>query len=47
MTIAISEESAFGTGELTYSMNIDAGVVGGNSVVTISPNHDIAGIGAR
>ena len=47
MTIAVSGESAIGSGELMYSMYIDAGNVGGNSVVTISPNHDIAGIGAR
>ena len=49
MTIATSAESAeaIGSGDLTYSMNIDAGVVGGNSVISISPNHNISGIGAR
>ena len=55
MTIAASESTSdedgsaatIGSGDLTYSMNIDAGFVGGNSVITISPNHNISGIGAR
>ena len=42
-----SDDPITGHGDLTYSMNVDAGSLGGNSVVTISPNHKISGIGAR
>ena len=42
-----ADETISGNGELTYKMEIAAGVVGGNSVVTISPNNNIPGIGAR
>ena len=53
VTIASSAESSassgdnIGSGELTYNMSIAAGNVGGNSVITITPNHNIPGIGAR
>ena len=36
-----------GNGDLTYTMNIAAGILGGNSQVTISPTHNISGVGAR
>ena len=49
MTVSGSadDETITGIGKLTYNMNIAAGTVGGNSVITISPNNDISGIGAR
>ena len=55
MTIAASSSTVetgdegvtVGSGDLAYSMNIDAGFVGGNSVISITPNHNISGIGAR
>ena len=49
MTISTldDEQTVTGNGDLTYSMNVVAGVVGGNSVVTITPNNNISGIGAR
>ena len=34
-------------GDLTYTMNIVPGEVGGESVIEITPNHNVAGIGAR
>ena len=34
-------------GDLTYNMNIVPGKVGGESVINITPNHNVAGIGAR
>ena len=34
-------------GDLTYNMNIVPGKVGGESVIKITPNHNVAGIGAR
>ena len=43
----LSNDAFVGFGDLTYSMNIDAGHLGGNSKITISPNHNIDGIGAR
>ena len=42
-----SDDPIVGTGDLTYSMNVAAGSLGGNSQVTISPTHNISGIGAR
>ena len=42
-----TNDPIIGNGDLTYSMNIAAGELGGNSQVTISPTHDIAGVGAR
>ena len=36
-----------GTGDLTYEMNVDVGALGGNTNITISPNHTIAGISPR
>ena len=39
--------TAVGTGFLTYSMHIDAGELGGNSEVTITPNFSFQGIVAR
>ena len=47
MTITAQDGAITGNGDLTYSMSVDAGYVGGNSVVTISPNHSISGVGAR
>ena len=47
MTITAQDGAITGNGDLTYSMSIDEGVVGGNSVITISPNHNISGVGAR
>ena len=40
-------ESVTGHGDLTYNMNIAPGVVGGESVIKITPNHNMPGIGAR
>ena len=34
-------------GDLTYKMKIVPGKVGGESVINITPNHNVAGIGAR
>ena len=34
-------------GDLTYNMNIVPGEVGGESVIELFPNHNVAGIGAR
>ena len=36
-----------GTGELSYSMSINVGGPGGNTDVTITPNHNFDQIGAR
>ena len=36
-----------GTGDLTYEMNVDGGSLGGTTNITISPNHNIAGISPR
>ena len=44
---SVEDDTITGIGQLTYNMNITAGAVGGNSEVTISPNNNIAGIGAR
>ena len=40
-------DAIIGNGVLTYNMNISAGRLGGNSQVTITPTHNIAGVGAR
>lgn len=37
----------FNTGDLTYNMVINAGSLGGNTDVTITPNHNLAGITPR
>ena len=49
MTVSGStdEQTISGIGKLTYNMNIATGAVGGSSVITISPNNNISGIGAR
>ena len=39
--------TAVGNGALTYNMDIVAGVLGGNTEVTMSPNFGFAGISAR
>ena len=36
-----------GTGDLSYTMTIVAGALGGNTDITISPNHAISGISPR
>ena len=33
-----------GTGDLTYNMEVNPGPLGGNTYITISPNHSISGI---
>ena len=42
-----SEETISGEGDLTYRMDIVAGALGGNTEITISPNHNISGISPR
>ena len=44
---APSDDIIVGTGVLNYSMDVAVGHLGGNSEVTISPEHNISGIGAR
>ena len=34
-------------GDLTYNMKINPGKVGGESEIVITPNHNVAGFGAR
>ena len=42
-----SSDAIVGDGDLTYSMEIVAGALGGNTVVTVSPNHNLSSVGAR
>ena len=36
-----------GTGDLTYNMKVNPGVLGGDTHITISPNHNLSGITPR
>ena len=36
-----------GNGDLTYNMQVNPGVLGGNTYITISPNHNLSGISPR
>ena len=36
-----------GSGDLTYDMVIIAGALGGNTQITISPNHHLTGVSPR
>ena len=45
--LPLSNDAIEGNGDLTYSMNVDVGHLGGTSEVIISPNHDISGIAAK
>ena len=48
MTVAAAPTGpTIGTGHLTYEMNVDGGSLGGTTNITISPNHNIAGISPR
>ena len=40
MTVSDSSETISGEGDLTYRMDIVAGALGGNTEITISPNHN-------
>ena len=42
-----STEPITGEGDLTYRMEIEAGALGGDTEITISPNHNISGISPR
>ena len=42
-----TEGATIGQGNLSYNMEIDVGSLGGNSIVTISPNHSLTGIGVK
>ena len=42
-----TSEPTVGTGDLSYTMTIVAGALGGNTDITISPNHAISGISPR
>ena len=42
-----STEPISGEGDLTYRMEIVAGALGGDTEITISPNHNISGISPR
>ena len=42
-----STEPIVGEGDLTYRMEVDVGVLGGHTEITISPNHNISGISPR
>ena len=42
-----SPQTISGEGDLTYRMDIVAGALGGNTEITISPNHNISGISPR
>ena len=42
------EQPIIGTGDLTYRMEIGDGItLGGDTEITISPNHNLSGIGPR
>ena len=47
MTVSDSSETISGQGDLTYRMEIVAATLGGNTEITISPNHNISGISPR
>ena len=49
MTVDASpEQPIIGTGDLTYRMEIGEGItLGGDTEITISPNHSISGISPR
>ena len=48
MTVrTIGTEPITGEGDLTYRMEIEAGALGGDTEITISPNHNISGISPR
>ena len=48
MTVmSLGDETIAANGRLTYNMSIAPGIPGGKSVITITPNHNISGIGAR
>ena len=47
MTVSDSSETISGEGDLTYRMDIVAGALGGNTEISISPNHNISGISPR
>ena len=48
MTVAAPEQPIIGTGDLTYRMEIGEGItLGGDTEITISPNHSISGISPR
>ena len=44
---ASTSEPTVGTGYLSYTMAIVGGALGGNTELTISPNHAISGISPR
>ena len=48
MTVESQDESVVGTGDLTYSMAVTVGQLGGNTQVQITPNHSFGSqVGAR
>ena len=48
MTVGtIGTEPITGEGDLTYRMEIEVGALGGDTEITISPNHNISGISPR
>jgi len=42
-----STEPISGEGDLTYRMELVASALGGDTEITISPNHNISGISPR
>ena len=40
MTVGGLDQTAIGTGDLTYGMNITSGALGGTTTVEITPNHN-------
>ena len=47
MTVS-QDEPVVGTGDLTYSMDVTVGALGGNTQVEITPNHSFGSqVGAR
>ena len=47
MTVTTPPSIIINTGDLIYSMEVDAGPLGGNTDITISPNHSLSGISPR
>ena len=48
MTVESQDEPVVGTGDLTYSMAVTVGELGGNTQVQITPNHSFGSqVGAR
>ena len=47
MTIDLDVQPEVGRGDLTYSMAITAGALGGTTTVEITPNHNFGEVGAR